>query len=127
MNYLRYLMLASLLSTFPAVACSGDSVDTLPWVTVSFVRPYPLSGLACGDVEIDFTPIGVEPDDSPITPCSDMPLTGEAGDVYSGTFDVPPGDWTATVSLRSGDCIGDKDFVKREGEHVTVWVELSCK
>jgi hypothetical protein len=127
MNYLRYLMLASLLSACPAAGCGGDIVDVITGVTVYFVQPYPLSGAACGDVQIDFTPIGVEPDDSAITPCSDMPLTGEAGDVRVGLFEIPPGDWTVTVSLRGGDCIGDEDFVRREGEHVEVWVELSSK
>ena len=127
MNYLRYLMLASLLCAFSAAGCSGDSFDPHFGVTVRFVQPYPLSGLACGDVKIEFTPVGVEPDDSAITPCSDMPLTGEAGDVRTGVFLVPPGDWTVTVSLRGGDCIGDEDFVEREDEAVTVWVELSCE
>lgn len=120
-------MLASLLSAFAAAGCSGEPFDPHFGVTVHFVQPYPLSGIACGDVKIDFTPIGVEPDDSPMTWCSDRPLTGEAGDIYTGVFNVPPGDWTVTVSLRGGDCIGDEDFVEREDESVTVWVELSCK
>ncbi len=120
-------MLASLLSAFAAAGCSSDPFDPHFGVVVSFVQPYPFSGVACGDLQVDFTPIGVEPDDSPMTWCSDRPLTGEAGDVHTGVFVVLPGTWTATVSLRGGDCIGSEDFVKQEEEAVTVWVELSCK
>jgi hypothetical protein len=127
MNYLRSLILAALLCALAGVGCFGEDDKGLPLMTVYFVQPYPLSGTACGDVQIDFTPIGVEPNDSSITPCSDMPLTGEAGDVYGYVDFFPPGDWTVTVTLRGGDCIGDEDFVKREDEAVTVWVELSCK
>lgn len=127
-SFLGVATIAVVLGVFPGAGCSGDFVDPYPpGVFVSFVRPYPLVGLGC-DVRIDFTPTGETPRDNlPARGCSERPAAGEAGDVYSFFSDVPPGEWRVTVSLRDGDCIGEEDFVRAEGEYVRVSVELSCK
>ncbi len=121
-------MLASLLTAFAAAGCSEDAIENVPLVFLSFVQPYPLAGRDC-DLQIEVAPVGETPPppSPPADSCSDRPTTGEAGDTFTTAFDVLPGEWTATVILRNGDCVGSENFVKQEEEAVTVWVELSCK
>lgn len=107
--------------------CSEDAIENVPLVFLSFVQPYPLVGRDC-DLQIEFTPVGETPPppSSPADGCSGRPTRGEAGDVFTVPLDVPPGEWTATVFLRNGDCVGSEDFVKIDDQAVRVEVELTC-
>jgi hypothetical protein len=127
MAVVRGLVVAVVLCAHFGGGCSGDDIENVPLVFLSFVQPYPLAGRDC-DLQIEFTPVG-EPPPPPSPPadgCSGRPTRGKAGDVFTVVLDVPPGEWTATVFLRNGDCVGSENFVKVDGQPVRVQVELTC-
>jgi hypothetical protein len=128
MTVVRRLVLAFAVCVHFGGGCvRGDPDESQPLVFLSFVQPYPLVGRDC-DVQIEFTPVGETPVPSaPADGCSERPTTGEAGDIYTTVVDVPPGEWTATVLLRNGDCVGGENFVKIDGQPARVQVELTCK
>lgn len=123
----RRLVVAVVLCAHFGGGCSEDAIHNVPLVFLSFVQPYPLVARDC-DLQIEFTPVGETPTPSaPADGCSERPTTGKAGDVFTVVLDVPPGEWTATVFLGSGDCVGSKNFVKVDGEPARVQVELTCR